>query len=48
MQHGKTEVPQIHIHKIERQDGEDKPGHQKGEVGTDTVEYQSQQDGGYK
>ena len=38
-------MPQIHGDEIERQDGEDKPGHQKGEVGADTVKYQCQQDG---
>ena len=38
-------MPQIHGDEIERQNGEDKPRHQKGEVGTDTVKYQSQQDG---
>ena len=45
MQHGEAQVPQIYRNEIERQNGEDKPRHQKGEVGTDTVKYQSQQDG---
>ena len=45
MQHREAQVPQIHCHEIKRQNGEDKPRHQKGEVGTDTMKYQSQQDG---
>ena len=45
MQHGEAQVTKIHRHEIERQNGEDKPRHQKGEMGTDTMKYQSQQDG---
>ena len=48
MEHRETQVAQIHRHKIEQQDGEEKPRHHKGNARAEAVEQQSQQDCDWK
>jgi hypothetical protein len=48
MQHRETQMPQIHRHEVEQQNGENQPRHQKRQVHAHTVEQKSQQNGDWE